>query len=260
VITLLFYLTLLHQNLDQHLADAWSGRSIILLNIADKAKPLPWSMVNAGKPPGRIQERFLPLEWYEDADRERNRRLYGKNTIKLDPTMIVLHFTVIDDAEAVISAFSRPSNLAVGNQSPVTSLVSVHYMVDVDGTVMQLAPENRTTSGTYGVDHVAISIEMVAKDEKDLMDRPVQLLAAFHLVDDLLKKHDLPVWRVFSHQEIASGKLFFDEYTDLADTVTPYFYPEPHFRYDPGSTVMAWAREFLLRQRRLWESHPASQR
>ena len=133
-------------------------------------------------------------------------------------------------------------------------------LVDQKGKVYQLVPEDRRTTGSYGVDHRALAIEMVAKNEKDLMSRPMQLLAAFDLADSLLKKYDIPVWRVFSHQEVASGKLFLDEYTDLADTVYPYFYPKKDFRYDPGPTIMAWCREFLLRRRGLWEKHPASQR
>jgi len=259
VIPILFYLALVLQNIDQSATAAWQARSMLLLGIAPDIKPLPWSLVNGAGSDKKPVPRWLPLEYYESADRERNRRLYGRDTVTLFPTMVVLHFTVIDDAESIIYAFSRPSALAVGNQRPVTSLVSVHYMVDKDGTIYQLAPENRTTSGTYGVDYCALAIEMVATDEKDLLSRPLQLLAAFNLTDQLLRKYRLPVWRVFSHQEVALGNFFLSDYTDLADTVSPYFYPEPHFRYDPGPTVMAWCREYLLRQRKIWDQHPASE-
>jgi N-acetylmuramoyl-L-alanine amidase len=258
MISVLFFLLFSSRDLNQHAVQAFHMRYILLLGISQEAKPLPWSLVNASRPPQRLKKRFLPMDLYETADRNRNRRLYGEDTVFLQPTMVVMHFTVVDDAESIIYSFERPSRLAVGNQEPVTSLISVHYMVDVDGTIFQLAPENRITSGTYGVDHRALAIEMVAKNEEDLMSRPLQLLSAFYLVDGLLKKHNIPVWRVFSHQEVASGKLFLSDYTDLADTLTPYFYPKPHFRYDPGANIMAWCREFLLRQRNLWKDHPAS--
>lgn len=260
MIELLFFFWLVNRDLDTHLAQGFAARYCILMNIPKGTKSLPWSLVNASRPKQKLKRRFLPLDSYEWADRDRNRRLYGEDTVFLRPTMVVLHFTVIDDAEAVIRGFNNPTSLAVGNQRSVTSLVSVHYMVDKDGTVFQLAAENRTTSGTYGVDHRALAIEMVAKDEKDLMSRPLQLLSAFYLVDGLMRKHNIPVTRVFSHQEVACGKLFLSDYTDLADTVYPYYYPKPHFRYDPGPTVMAWCREFLLRQRGLWDQHPASRR
>lgn len=260
MIGLLLALVLVNHQLDDHALMAWRSRYVLLLGIPEKTKSLPWSMINTPPPHQKIEKRLLPLQYYEDADRERNRRLYGVNSIRLNPSMVVLHYTVIDDQESVIRGFLRPSRIAVGNQQPVTSLISVHYIVDIDGSVTQLAPEDRTTSGTYGVDHLALAVEIVAKDEADLMGRPLQLLSAFHLVDSLLKKHDIPITRVFSHQEIACGKLFLSEYTDLADTESPYCYPEPHFRYDPGPTVMAWCREFLLRQRGLWEDHPASER
>lgn len=260
MISLLFFFLLCNRDLGEHLEQAFEARYIILLNIPEGTKPLPWSLVNAARPKQKMKKRLLPLDYYEWADRDRNRRLYGEDTVFLKPTMVVLHFTVVDNAESVIRGFNRPTSLAVGNQRSVTSLVSVHYMVDKDGTIFYLAPENRTTSGTYGVDHRALAIEMVAKDEKDLMSRPLQLLSAFYLVDGLMRKHNIPVLKVFSHQEVAHGKLFLADYTDLADTVSPYCYPKPHFRYDPGPTVMAWCREFLLRQRGLWDEHPASQR
>ena len=230
------------------------------MGIADEIKPLPWSMINSAPPKGRIRQRLLPMNQYKRADRKRNRLLYGVDSIHLDPTMLVMHFTVIPTGDQVLRTFQRPSKLIVGNQDRILSLVSVHYMVDVDGSVTQLARDDRITSGTYGVDHLALAIEMVAIDEADLKSRPLQLLSAFHLADSLLKKHDIPVWRVFSHEEVAFGEFFLSDYTDLADTVSPYFYPEPHFRYDPGHTVMAWCREFLLRQRGIWDKHPAAKK
>lgn len=257
---LLIALLFIHSHTVDHALDAWTARSILCLNISEELKLLPWTMRNAAAPEVDERVRMLPLGYYEEADRERNRRLYGYDSVYLDPTMVVLHYTVVDDVEVVFDIFNRPSQLPVGNQTGVTSLISVHYMVDVDGTVYQLAREDRTTSGTYGVDHVAIAIELVAADEQALLERPMQLLSAFYLVDSILKRHDLPVWRVFSHQEVASGKLLLSEYTDIADTESPYCYPEPHFRYDPGPQVMAWCREFLLRQRGAWDEHPASMR
>ena len=247
-----------HRDLPDHAQSFLGGRSLIFLAADKKAPPMPWSMINSAPPKGRIRQRLLPLNQYKAADRRRNRRLYGVDSIDLFPTMLVMHFTVIPKAEDVMKIFLRPSDLIVGNQDPERSLVSVHYMVDVDGTVMQLAREDRITSGTYGVDHLALAIEMVAKDEADLKSRPIQLLAAFHLADTLTKRHNIPPWRVFSHEEVAFGKFFMADYTDLADTEYPYFYPKDSFRYDPGTDVMAWCREFLFRQRGLWEQHPAS--
>lgn len=258
MLTWLLYIVLASGQVPAMLSEGWFHRYIILLNIEPKTKPLAWSLVGAANPVLNVQQRWLPVEEYELADLERNNRLYGVNTVRLKPSMVILHFTVVDDAESVIWAFSRPSRLPVGNKTPVLSLTSVHYMVDQESKVYQMVPEHRMTTGSYGVDHLALSIEMVAKNEKDLLSRPLQLLTTFHLVDSLLKRHNIPPWRVFSHQEIALGKLFFNEYTDLADTVSPYFYPKRDFRYDPGPTVMAWCREFLLRRRGLWERHPAS--
>lgn len=236
----------------------WRERYALLLGIQPTLKPLPEELAEAACPPLRLLNYSLPIQRFTAAELERNRRLYGEEEVMLSPKYVVLHYTVVDDAEAVLDLFSRPSNLPVGNQKPVKSLVTVHYMVDKDGAVLSLVPEDRRTSGTYGLDHRALAIEMVAKDEKDLLSRPLQLLAGFCLIDGLLKKYDLPVWAVLSHQDVAMGEVFLSDYTDLADTEYPYWYPKSQFRYDPGPTVMAWCREFLLRRRGLWEKHPVA--
>jgi hypothetical protein len=246
--------------LPQQAEDFWRQRYVLLLGIDTSIKPLPNELAEAACPPLRLEDYSLPVGRYTVADLERNRRLYGENEVKLEPKYVVLHFTVVDDAADVIDLFNRPSRIAVGDQKPVTSLVTVHYMVDKDGVVLSLVAEDRRTSGTYGLDHRALAIEMVAADEKDLLSRPVQLLSTFCLVDGLLKKYDLPVWAVISHQEVALGEVFLSDYTDIADTESPYWYPKRSFRYDPGRTVMAWCREFLLRRRNMWDQHPASKR
>lgn len=260
MIELLWLLSVALASLPDPAYHAWKMRYVTFLGIESSLKPLPTELVEAGSPPLRKLDYSLPVDRYVSADMERNRRLYGYPSVELKPEYIVLHFTVIPEASDVLNAFTRPTHLGVGNQEPVTSLVSVHYMVDKDGAVLELVPEWRTTTGTYGLDHKALAIEMVAADEKDLLSRPVQLLATFSLVDGLLKKYKLPVWAVLSHQEVAYGETFLSDYADLADTQYPYFYPKPSFRYDPGRTVMAWCREFLLRRRDMWSMHPASSR
>lgn len=258
MIPLFFLMVVVLLPLPQAAQTFWHGRYIVFLNIDPALEPLPNALADAACPPLRLLDYSLPMGKYTVKDLERNRRLYGENKVALQPEYIVLHFTVVDDAGDVLDLFNRPSHLAVGNKEPVVSLVSVHYMVDKDGAVLKLVNEDRRTSGTYGLDHRALAIEMVARDEKDLLSRPEQLLSAFCLVDGLLKKYHLPVWAVISHQEVALGEVFLSDYTDIADTESPYWYPKRSFRYDPGQTVMAWCREFLLRRRHLWEGHPVA--
>lgn len=258
MIEIVLLLSFLCGRLPEHAQAAWAQRRVLLMGIEPSIKPLPTAMAEGACPPLRREDYWLPLDRYVVADLNRNQRLYGERSVDLKPKYIALHFTVIPDAADVLAAFNRPTALGVGNQLPVTSLVSVHYMVDKDGTILALAPEGRRTSGTYGLDHRALSIEMVAADETDLLSRPKQLMVAFCLVDGLLKKYRLPVWNVVSHQDVAYGNVFLSDYTDIADTEFPYFYPKPSFRYDPGHTVMAWCREFLLRRRGLWGLHPRS--
>lgn len=256
MIQLLFFFWVCNTEIPNVVVGAWQERHILLLGRAKKTPYLPKALADAGRVTLKLKPRMLDINYYRKADLDRNQRLYGEASTRLTPTLLVLHFTVVNDLETVIELFRRPSRIGVGNQKPVTSLVTVHYIVDKDGTVYSLVPEDKRTTGSYGVDHRALAIEMIAADEEDLLSRPKQLLAAFTLAEGLVKKHDLHPWDVISHQEVALGKVFLSEYTDLADTEYPYFYPEPQFRYDPGTTTMAWFREFLLRRLDLWKMHP----
>ena len=256
MIQLVFLFWVCNAQVPDLIVTAWQERHILLLGRAKKTEFLPKSIADAGRVSLKLKPRLLDINYYRKADLSRNQRMYGEASTKLKPTLVVLHFTVVNDLEAVMRIFKRPSRIGVGNQKPVISLVSVHYVVDKDGTVYSLVPEDKRTTGSYGVDHRALAIEMIAADEKDLLSRPKQLLAAFTLTKGLVKKYKLHPWDVVSHQEVAMGKFFLSEYTDLADTEYPYFYPEPSFRYDPGTTTMAWFREFLLRDLDLWKMHP----
>lgn len=119
-------------------------------------------------------------------------------------------------------------------------------MVDRDGTIYRLLPLDRKATGAYGADHVALSIEMVALDQEDLLSRPSQVFASFCLVRWLMERYQIPVTRVHSHFEVAVGLAVFPEFTDLADPVWWFAYPMSSFRYDPGNGYMSLLRRYLL--------------
>lgn len=179
-----------------------------------------------------IVDWLLPYASWEQKDRNYFRRNYGENQLALEPSMIVMHYTVIPSAEDTYAALSRKK-------------VTVHFMINTDGTVYRLLPTNRRCSGAYGVDHVAISIEMVARTESDLLSRSRQVFSSFCLVRHLMEQYDIPLKHVVAHYEVGEGKKRVPQYTDLYDTVYPNSYPPSEMRTDPGPTYMAWLRSYL---------------
>ena len=179
-----------------------------------------------------IVDWLLPYTDWEQKDRNYFKRNYGENKLTLDPSMIVMHYTVCPTSEATYSVLTRKK-------------VGVHFMVAPDGTVYRLMPENRRCSGAYGVDHVALSIEMVATTESDLLSRTKQVFSSFCLVRHLMEEHGISFKKVVAHYEVGEGKRRVAEYTDHYDTVYPDRYPPSEGRSDPGPTYMSWLRAYL---------------
>lgn len=179
-----------------------------------------------------ILDWMLPYASWEQKDRTYFKRNYGENKLDLKPSMIVMHYTVIPTSEDTYHALSRKK-------------VSVHFMIAPDGTVYRLFPEDRRCTGAYGVDHVALSIEMVASTENELLSRTNQVFSSFCLVRHLMQEHGIGLKQVVAHYEVGEGKRRVPEYTDLHDTVYPDRYPPSEARLDPGPTYMSWLRTYL---------------
>lgn len=179
-----------------------------------------------------ITDWLLPYQTWEQKDRTYFKRNYGENKLTLKPSMIVMHYTVIPNSEDTYQALTRKK-------------VSVHFMIAPDGTVYRLLPENRRCTGAYGVDHVALSIEMVARTEADLLSRTQQVFSSFCLVRHLMEEYGIGLPQVVAHYEVGEGKKKVPQYTDLHDTLFPDRYPPSEARLDPGPTYMSWLRSYL---------------
>lgn len=110
----------------------------------------------------------------------------------IDPKMIVIHWTAIPTFEGSFEAFEKPT---LPSWRPdikdVSGLnVSSHFLIDQDGTIYRLMPENIMARHVIGLNHAALGIENVGGTE----DRPLteaQLNANILLVDYLAEKYDI---------------------------------------------------------------------
>jgi hypothetical protein len=165
------------------------------------------------------------------------------------PTMIVMHYTVTPNATSVWSGFAQGGPMDNGDYGFPFGHPSVHYMIDHDGTIFQLLPTNWRCTGAYGVNQEALSIEMVALNEDDLLSRPRQIYASFCLVASLMRQFHIPLKNVVGHNEVSYGRILVPQYLDYADSKWPYYYPPVAFRFDPGWTYMGWLRRRLSNRR-----------
>ncbi len=119
---------------------------------------------------------------------------YGidSKSIEIEPKMIVLHWTCIRSLDVTFRIFDSPSlpkNSPRRGELPGDLNVSSHYVVDRDGSIYQLMPENWMARHVIGLNHYAIGIENIGGvDGKDDLTEEQARSNAF-LVCHLKKKY-----------------------------------------------------------------------
>jgi len=188
-----------------------------------------------------IVKKHLPYKKWEKEYREYFKSHYHDSNLTLKPKMIVLHYSRTDNFPRLWWTFVKG-----GMYEGKKGHLSVHYVVDRDGTIYELIPPNRRARGTYGVNHVAISIDLIGLNENQILNNKKQMRVSFALVKWLMKKYHIPKEKVLAHSEVALGKELVPEYTDYYDKRHPNKYPPNSHPRGPGKTYMFKLRYYLM--------------
>lgn len=110
----------------------------------------------------------------------------------IEPKMIVVHYTVIPTLEETIEAFnsSRLPETRSGISGAGTLNVSSQFLIDQDGTIYRLMPENYMARHVIGLNHCAIGIENVGGTKEVPLNKK-QLEANIKLIRYLESKYDI---------------------------------------------------------------------
>jgi hypothetical protein len=156
-------------------------------------------------------------------------RHYKENTWVLNPKVIVLHYTVSKGFP-----WNLVNSIEFANEKP--GLAS-HYVVG--NKIWELLPTNIRSRGAYGINHVAINIEMIALNENDLFNKKEILINTAKLVSCLMKKYSIPISKVYSHEEVSKMNTnIIPEVKDLIDS-------RAYGKIDPGEKNMSYILNFL---------------
>jgi N-acetylmuramoyl-L-alanine amidase len=120
-------------------------------------------------------------------------------------TMIVLHYTGMTSAEAAIARLADPA-----------AKVSAHYVVDEDGSVTRMVPEEKRAwhagkahwRGITDVNSAAIGIEIVNPGHEHGY-RPfpdAQVDAVVRLVHEVKDRHEITRGNVVGHSDVAPAR------------------------------------------------------
>ena len=158
--------------------------------------------------------------------------------------ILVLHYTGMPSGETALARLRDPA-----------AKVSAHYMIDEDGAVYALVPEEARAwhagvsywAGARDINACSIGIELVNPGhEFGYRAFPkAQIAALMELARGILARHPIPAWRVLGHSDVAPvrkddpGELF--PWKELAREGIGLW---PSKAADPGETKVA---EFLSR-------------
>ena len=127
------------------------------------------------------------------------------NARRAPPDMVVLHYTGMESGEAALERMRDPA-----------AEVSAHYMVEEDGRVFRLAPEERRAwhagaswwKGERDVNSVSIGIEIVNPGhEFGYRAFPeAQVEAVIALLGDVRTRWDIPNDRILGHSDVAPAR------------------------------------------------------
>lgn len=192
-----------------------------------------------------IIKKYLPYEKWTKEYLEYFRRHYHDSSLALSPRAIVMHFTVSSTFSSAWNTFCNGAMYDDGDVGVIFGHLSTHFIIDRDGTIYQTLPLDRRCRGAYGVNHVAISIEMVSPTEGDLLGNKRLMDSSFRLAAYLVRKFNIPPAHVYGHYEVSAGKKYVPEYTDYGDSKYPGSYPPAYSRRDPGHAYMKKLRDYL---------------
>lgn len=200
------------------------NRLLALILLGALAIPMAWG------DPAVDKSRARSLEAWKPKIRAYSKRHYGEDTWQLEPTCIVLHYT---------AGTSFPWNLVnTGSFAGEAPGLASHYVID-GSHVWELLPPTVRSRGAFGINHRAINIEMVAADASDLARRPKTLETCAALCRVLMARFDIPVEKIYSHQDVSQmDPALIPEVLDRTDAT-------PYGKIDPGSQNMKTVLKLL---------------
>src|SRR5229473_4311734 len=132
----------------------------------------------------RIKDKFINFDQERIQLTIAYRRLHqdpNASDVIIEPKMIILHWTAIPSFNSTWNYFNRNRTEAAREQLAAAGEVNVsaQFLVDRDGTIYRLMPENWMARHCIGLNHVAIGVENVGDGEKfPLTDAQVMADAA----------------------------------------------------------------------------------
>ncbi len=152
--------------------------------------------------------------------------VFNERALPID--MIVLHYTGMRTGAAALAklrdaaprrgdyAADMPAEWAEGDPNDALGAASAHYLVEEDGRIFAVVPEDKRAwhagkswwAGQSDVNSLSIGVEIVnGGHDFGLPDYPpAQIASVIALVKDIAARHAIAPWRIVGHSDIAPGR------------------------------------------------------
>ncbi len=125
--------------------------------------------------------------------------------VLIEPKIIVVHMTDLDSFEKSFEYMREPvlreEREKLISRSYDRVNVSTHYLIDKDGSIYSLMPDNYMGRHSMGVNHSSIGIENVGMNANPPTREQIE--ANVKLIKYLMKKYGIRVSDIYSHAETA---------------------------------------------------------
>jgi len=150
------------------------------------------------------QRKFLTAVYREKHTGDCDHRKDGIDyCLNIKPKLIVVHMTGLNTLEESFAYLKEPvlreERYNLEKRSYDRLNVSAHFLIDKNGTVYRLMPENYMARHAIGLNHNSIGIENVGLNG---FETPEQVNSNVKLINYLKNKHKIEM--VLSHSEISN--------------------------------------------------------
>lgn len=204
------------------------------LDISDDSRSTVCNNINIIQKPIMFDEERIALT------KQYRLEHYGikSRSIKIKPRMIVLHWTQIKDLQSTYNVFypavlsNRPDISKNSNLN-----VSAHFLVDRDGKIYRLMPDNWMARHTIGLNDIAIGVENVGGVDGHEDLTTAQVNANVCLVRYLKRKYPT-IGYLIGHYEYGRFR-----HTKLWKEKDSNYFTD---KKDPGEKFMQLVRDGLI--------------
>jgi beta-N-acetylhexosaminidase len=154
----------------------------------------------------RIKERPIPYGAKRRSQMaDYSKRHYGEREWRLEPRGIVQHYTASSTLGPALNTFIQNRPDVEYHELPG---VCAHYIIDTDGTILELVPTGTRCRHTVGLNHETIGIEHVGNSDSDVVGRPRVLRSSLALTSWLRCAYGIERANVIGHNESLDSPLY----------------------------------------------------